>query len=116
MLEALNYIGGRWVPAGTGATGTSLNPATGQPLGTFAASAEADVQAAVASAAAAYPKWRKTPAPARAEHLHRHASDVTSAAGHEDRHNAPYRLKSPYFTMHQIAWKPSFQPIFFPSE
>jgi acyl-CoA reductase-like NAD-dependent aldehyde dehydrogenase len=39
-----------WVDASTGATGTTINPATGEAIGTFAEAAPADVDAAVASA------------------------------------------------------------------
>lgn len=61
-----NYIGGTWQAAHSGQTFASVNPANiGETLGTFARSQSEDVAAAVAAAAAAYPAWRKTPAPAR---------------------------------------------------
>jgi len=69
MLEVDNYIDGRWVPAADGSRTESLCPATGQVIGTFAASSAADVQAAVEAAKAAYPAWRRTPAPHRGELL-----------------------------------------------
>ena len=41
--EARNYVGGRWVPAASGATLTSLNPADHDDvLGTFPASASSN--------------------------------------------------------------------------
>lgn len=49
-----NLIGGRWVPAASGETIDVINPATGGTLGTIAASASADVDAAVAAARAAF--------------------------------------------------------------
>src|SRR5438105_10296813 len=65
-----NYVGGRWVPAASGATLTSLNPADHDDvLGTFPASGAGDVAAAVEAAAAAYPGWRHTPVPRRADYV-----------------------------------------------
>jgi len=69
----LNYIGGRWVPARSGATFESIDPATGEVLGVCARSGIEDVADAVAAAREAYPRWRKVPAPRRAEVLFRAA-------------------------------------------
>lgn len=66
-----NYIGGKWVPARSGRTFESLDPATGQVVGVCADSGPEDVGDAVAAAREAYPKWRKVPAPRRAEILYR---------------------------------------------
>ncbi|MBI1795798.1 MAG: aldehyde dehydrogenase family protein [Candidatus Eisenbacteria bacterium] len=63
----LNYIGGQWVPARSGRTFWNHDPATGEALGEFPASALEDVDAAVAAAAKAFRGWRLTPAPKRAE-------------------------------------------------
>ncbi len=61
-----NYINGEWVAARSGQTFESVNPArTSEVLGQYARSQQEDVAAAVASARAAYPAWRHTPAPAR---------------------------------------------------
>lgn len=49
----------------------TLNPATQQVLAEVAAGGAADVNAAVAAAKAAFPKWAATPAPQRAKILHR---------------------------------------------
>ncbi|MDR5683269.1 MAG: aldehyde dehydrogenase family protein [Armatimonadota bacterium] len=68
-----NYIGGKWVPSRSGATFESLDPATGEVLGACARSGPEDVSDAVAAAREAYPKWRKVPAPRRAEILYRAA-------------------------------------------
>lgn len=63
-----NYIGGKWQKAENGATFPSLNPANNEEIiGHFAASTEADVDKAVKAAAHAFPGWKKTPAPHRAE-------------------------------------------------
>src|ERR1051326_1357583 len=68
--ERANLIGGAWVPAASGRTFTSLNPADfDDVLGTFPASEAPDVEAAVQAAAAAYPSWRRTPVPKRADYV-----------------------------------------------
>jgi aldehyde dehydrogenase (NAD+) len=65
-----NYIGGKWVKAENGETFTSLNPANvKEVIGHFAASTPNDVKKAVDAAAAAFPGWKRTPAPHRAEIL-----------------------------------------------
>ena len=67
MHELLqNCIGGEWGVSGTGRTSSNINPATGEVLGAFTVSDEADVDRAVAAASAAFPAWRATPAPKRA--------------------------------------------------
>jgi aldehyde dehydrogenase (NAD+) len=67
----LNSIGGAWVPARSGRTFMNHNPATGEVLGEYPSSGPEDVDAAVQAAARAYPGWRLTPAPKRAEILFR---------------------------------------------
>ena len=62
-----NFIGGRWALARSGRSFTDSNPANGEVLGEFPASGPEDVNDAVEAAAAAYPAWRLTPAPRRAE-------------------------------------------------
>src|SRR5260370_1095655 len=66
-----NYIGGEWIPTSTGAVGENRNPATGDLIGYFPRSAQADVDRAVAAAAEAYRSWRTYPAPRRGEILYR---------------------------------------------
>ena len=66
-----NFIGGKWVPAGTGKTFDSLNPATGELVGRCADSGREDLNAAVAAAKNAFEPWRRTPAPRRGEILFR---------------------------------------------
>ena len=69
-----NLIGGEWVPARKGGTLEDRNPAnTDELVGIFPASTADDVQAAIDAARHAYPKWRLTPAPKRAEILFRTA-------------------------------------------
>jgi alpha-ketoglutaric semialdehyde dehydrogenase len=68
-----NFIGGEWVDAASGETFESANPATGEAVGLFPASAAADVDRAVEAAQAAYEDWRLVPAPRRGEILMRFA-------------------------------------------
>jgi aldehyde dehydrogenase (NAD+) len=63
----LNFIDGRWVPAGSGHTFLNHNPATGEVLGEFPSSDATDLDAAVQAAGRAARGWRLTPAPKRAE-------------------------------------------------
>jgi aldehyde dehydrogenase (NAD+) len=66
----LNYIGGQWVPARSGKTFESRNPAKPDELiGVFPASGPEDVNAAVAAAKKAFEDWRLFPAPRRGEIL-----------------------------------------------
>ena len=65
-----NLIGGEWLPAFSGRTFENRNPADRDDLvGVFPESGREDVQAAVAAAFKAFPGWRDTPAPRRAEIL-----------------------------------------------
>ena len=67
-----NYIGGQWVKPANGQLTDNLNPAdTRAVVGRFPASTIEDVNAAVDAASAAYPRWKATPAPRRAEILYR---------------------------------------------
>ncbi len=66
----LNFIGGDWVPAKSGKTFESRNPADPADLiGVFPSSGKEDVDMAVAAAKKAYEKWRLVPAPKRGEIL-----------------------------------------------
>ena len=69
-----NFIGGEWVDSKSGKTYENRNPAnTDELVGSFVASNEADVNAAVDAAKEAYKSWRLVPAPKRAEILYRAA-------------------------------------------
>lgn len=63
------FIDGAWVAAGGGATIDVVNPATGDRLGTVPDLGTAETRAAIAAAEIAWPAWRATPAPKRAELL-----------------------------------------------
>jgi aldehyde dehydrogenase (NAD+) len=65
-----NYIGGEWVKSSSGEWFENLNPAdTSDVIGRFPRSNQADVNAAVEAARDVATKWRRTPAPKRAEIL-----------------------------------------------
>ncbi|MDX6694894.1 MAG: alpha-ketoglutaric semialdehyde dehydrogenase [Blastocatellia bacterium] len=67
-----NYIGGRWQPSASGEYFENFNPAdTRDVVGRFPVSTKEDVDAAVAAARGAFDRWRRTPAPRRAEILFR---------------------------------------------
>ena len=66
-----NFIGGEWATSSAGKTFEDRNPADRDDLvGIFPESGLEDVEAAVAAARKAYPGWRDTPAPRRAEILY----------------------------------------------
>ena len=68
--EHSNYIAGEWVAPGSGSYIENRNPAdTRELVGRFPASTAEDVERAVGVAAEAFQKWRKVPAPRRAEIL-----------------------------------------------
>ena len=69
--RAKNYIGGAWIDASGDESFDSVNPATGDVLGTFPRSSVEDVDRAVEAAQEAYESWRLVPAPKRAEVLFR---------------------------------------------
>jgi aldehyde dehydrogenase (NAD+) len=67
-----NYIGGKWVPSESGEVFENINPAdTRDVIGRFPLSTSEDVNAAVNAAREAFDRWRRTPAPRRAEILFR---------------------------------------------
>lgn len=71
LLIERAYIGGEWVGAQAGATLPVDNPATGAIIGTVPDCREADTEAAVAAAEAAWPAWRAKTAAERAALLER---------------------------------------------
>src|SRR5215210_4393483 len=67
-----NYIGGEWVAAASGEWFDNTNPVdTREVIGRFPASGREDVGRAVNAARDAADKWRRLPAPRRAEILFR---------------------------------------------
>ena len=68
-LRLRNWIGGQWVEASTSESETVPNPATGEALAYVPLSTQADVDAAVSAAKAAWADWRQVPVPRRARIL-----------------------------------------------
>src|SRR3954447_5528314 len=69
--EYRNYIAGEWVEGASGRRFDTIDPATGEALGSFPLSTEGDADRAVAAAHEAFRSWRLHPAPKRAEILFR---------------------------------------------
>jgi aldehyde dehydrogenase (NAD+) len=63
------YIAGTWVDPKGRKRFETINPATGETLGTFPLGTAEDVNAAVKAAKGAFAKWKATPAPRRGELL-----------------------------------------------
>src|SRR5579863_9974133 len=68
------FYGGQWHQPKSGRNADSINPGTGESLGPVADCGAADIDAAVASAKAAFPAWRDTPPLERARLLKRIAT------------------------------------------
>jgi len=74
--SALNYIGGAWVESTSHERVRDVNPArSSESLGDATVSRPEDVVRAIDAAAAAYPEWRRTPAPQRGDMV-RKAADL----------------------------------------
>jgi 1-pyrroline dehydrogenase len=69
VVAHLNFIGGKWVPAQSGATDEVLAPATGAVIGSVPSSDASDVDAAVGAARAAFAEWGTATPRVRAEAL-----------------------------------------------
>ena len=69
--QACNFIGGKWIPAQSGRTFATRNPATGQVIAHCADSGVEDVRQAVAAARGAFKSWHRLPAPQRGALLYR---------------------------------------------
>jgi 1-pyrroline dehydrogenase len=81
-MPELNFIGGEWKPARSGATDVILNPATGAAIGTAPASDATDIDDAVEAARAACPGWAATTPRERSEIMTKVADTI--AANIED--------------------------------
>ena len=74
-----NFVGGKWVAAGSGATFENRNPANTKDLiGLFPDSTAKDAEAAIAAAKHAFASWRLVPAPKRAEILFKAAQIIAA--------------------------------------
>jgi aldehyde dehydrogenase (NAD+) len=74
--ETKNFVAGNWVA--TGSNFDSVNPTTGELVSRCAEASQQELDAAVAAACDAFPAWRKTPPPRRAEILFRVAELLTA--------------------------------------
>src|SRR5947207_3842638 len=75
-MPALNYIGGEWVESTSHERVRDVNPArSSESLGDATVSSPEDVVRAIDAAVAAYPDWRRTPAPQRGDFV-RKAADL----------------------------------------
>jgi succinate-semialdehyde dehydrogenase/glutarate-semialdehyde dehydrogenase len=80
LIQADNFIDGKWVAAASGKRFAVTDPATGEVIALVADSGPADARAATDAAARAFPAWRDTLAKDRAAVLHRwHALIVENA-------------------------------------
>src|SRR5208282_2928603 len=64
-----HFIDGKWVIPPRAKRFETVNPATGDKVGSFVVGTPEDVSSAVAAAAKAFPAWRDTPAPKRGDLL-----------------------------------------------
>ena len=80
MLHIHNYIGGQFVPSQSGDTLDVIEPATGQIYAQLPASAGADVDQAVRTAAGAAKSWAAVPAADRSRWLNRLADGIEMRA------------------------------------
>ncbi len=71
LLVGRSLIGGEWVGAASGEELPVRDPATGIEIGTIPACGEAETNAAIAAAEAAFPAWKARPAAERAALLER---------------------------------------------
>src|SRR5579863_8883856 len=69
ITKVPNFINGEWVESHSAEWADVTNPATGKRIATVPLSGEAEVAAAVESAATVYPEWRRTPPEERIQPL-----------------------------------------------
>src|SRR5271169_3479574 len=69
IRELRHYYRGEWLETKSAECRDVVNPATGEKLARAPIAGKEDVNAAVASAAAAYPLWRRTPPEDRIQYL-----------------------------------------------
>ena len=74
------YYGGRWTPATSGRTFTSINPSTGRKLGDIPYADAKDVDLAVKAAAKGFEEWSKVGIKERAKCLEAWAKRIRDQA------------------------------------
>ncbi|MEQ9163790.1 MAG: aldehyde dehydrogenase family protein, partial [Ilumatobacter fluminis] len=82
MKAFRNFINGEWVDAASGETSAVIDPSTGEQYAEAALSGQADVDAAMSAASAAYEGWSNATPSDRALALIR-VADAIEAAGDE---------------------------------
>jgi betaine-aldehyde dehydrogenase len=75
-----NFVGGKLVDAATGQTTPVINPSTGETYAEAPLSGQADVDAAFAAAAAAFPGWRDTTPADRSRAVYKIADAIEAHA------------------------------------
>src|SRR5437588_3865079 len=76
-----NYVGGEWRPSASGETYEKRNPMRpSETVGEFSSSSEADAEAAVAAAEAAFAEWSGLPLARRGAYLNAAAAVLESRA------------------------------------
>ncbi|MCF3962319.1 gamma-aminobutyraldehyde dehydrogenase [Streptomyces fuscigenes] len=81
FADGAQFIGGRLVPGTSGRTQDVVDPANGERLLTYELASAADVDTAVAAAAAAFPAWARATPGERSDALHRLAGVLAARAG-----------------------------------
>ena len=74
------FVDGAWRPPEAGGYEPTINPANEEPLAEIAQASDVDVDAAVAAARAALPRWRKLPALERGKYIFRIARLIQERA------------------------------------
>jgi len=74
------FVDGAWRPPESGDYEPTINPATEEPIAEIAQAGDADVDAAVAAARAALPRWRRLPALERGKYVFRIARLIQERA------------------------------------
>ncbi|MFS0575741.1 aldehyde dehydrogenase family protein [Sporosarcina sp. 179-K 3D1 HS] len=82
IKEYYNLIDGKVIPATTGETVESTNPATGKAWAKIPKSKQEDAEAAIQAARKAFPGWKALPASERADYLRR-VGDLIGEHGEE---------------------------------
>jgi acyl-CoA reductase-like NAD-dependent aldehyde dehydrogenase len=82
MMHSRHWIGGEWLDGASGEWRDSMNPATGEPVGSYAPGRVADAEAAISAARAAYDAaiWGGTPR-LRADSLYEIAGQIAARKG-----------------------------------
>lgn len=65
----LSFVGGEWYEPSSGKTQPNINPSNGETLGEVVLANREDTRRAIQIAAKAFPAWRATPAPKRADYF-----------------------------------------------